>query len=58
MRFYYSMDDRDVCTRNSVNGYIACMIPLMGRVCEEKQVAAIKRRFHRATMGINWDYAD
>ncbi len=50
MRLQHTMDDRDVRSRDLVHRDVARLISLVRRVCQEQQVPAVERRFHRATV--------
>lgn len=39
----------NVGSRDFVHGNVSCVIPFMRRVCQEEQVASVKRRLHRST---------
>ena len=50
MRFHYTMHDGDVGAWNLIHSNITRLIPLVGGVCQEEEVATIESRFHGATV--------
>lgn len=49
MGLHYSVDDRDVGTRNLVHSNISGMVAFAWRIGEEQEVATVERGLHGTT---------
>ena len=49
MSFHDTVHNGNVCAWDFVNCYVSSVISFARRVREEQEVAAVERRFHRAT---------